>query len=93
VLSGLFCKVGHLLKLKNKIMKIKNPKILFPFFMALIMTFVISGSLLLINRGLIAGFFLMWMKSFLMVFLIAFPTAFFVAPLVQKIVKFICEKK
>jgi len=59
--------------------------------MALIMAFVMSGAMLFINLGMFEGFFLMWIKSFSYAFCVAFPTAYFVAPQVQKLVKKICE--
>ena len=70
---------------------LKNPRILFPFFMALIMAFIMSGVLTAINTGLDINFIFRWIKSFAIGFLVAFPTAIFVAPLVQKIVKKIIE--
>lgn len=69
----------------------KTPRVLFPFFMALFMAFIMSGVLTFINLGPIANFLFIWMRSFLIAFCVAFPTAFFVAPQVQKIVKKICE--
>ncbi len=69
----------------------KNPRVLFPFFMALVMAFFMSGAMILINAGFIDNFFFIWMRSFGIGFWIAFPVAFFVAPIVQKLVKKICE--
>ncbi len=66
---------------------IQNPRILFPFFMALTMAFIMSGVLIFINLGLVNNFIFIWMKSFIIAFLVAFPTAFFITPIVQKIVK------
>lgn len=74
----------------NKLLK--NPRILFPFFMALFMAFIMSGALTLLNIGLVNDFIFRWLKSFLFGFMIAFPTAFFVAPLVHKIVNKIVNK-
>lgn len=66
---------------------IQNPRILFPFFMALNMAFIMSGVLIFINLGLVNNFIFIWMKSFVIAFTVAFPTAFFITPIVQKIVK------
>ncbi len=66
---------------------IQNPRILFPFFMALTMAFIMSGVLIFINLGLVNNFIFIWMKSFIIAFVVAFPTAFFITPIVQKIVK------
>ena len=66
---------------------IQNPRILFPFFMALTMAFIMSGVLIFINLGLVNNFIFIWMKSFIIAFVVAFPTAFFITPIVQIIVK------
>ena len=66
---------------------IQNPRILFPFFMALTMAFIMSGVLIFINLGLVNNFIFIWMKSFVIGFTVAFPTAFFITPIVQKIIK------
>ena len=66
---------------------IQNPRLLFPFFMALNMAFIMSGVLIFINLGLVNNFIFVWMKSFVIAFTVAFPTAFFITPIVQKIVK------
>ena len=66
---------------------IQNPRVLFPFFMALTMAFIMSGVLIFINLGLVNNFIFIWMKSFIIAFTVAFPTAFFITPIVQKIVK------
>jgi len=56
------------------------------------MAFIMSGVLTFINVGMIEGFLFRWLKSFFYGLLIAFPTAFFVAPLVNKIVQKIISK-
>jgi hypothetical protein len=66
---------------------IQNPRLLFPFFMALTMAFIMSGVLIFINLGLVNNFIFIWTKSFIIAFTVAFPTAFFITPIVQKIVK------
>ena len=66
---------------------IQNPRLLFPFFMALTMAFIMSGVLIFINFGLVENFIFIWMRSFIIAFTVAFPTAFFITPIVQKIVK------
>ncbi len=69
----------------------KNQKIIFAFFMSLTMTLIISGVLSLINIGLKIDFFSSWLKSFSIVFPIAFPSAIFVAPLARKLTEKICK--
>ena len=66
---------------------IQNPRLLFPFFMALTMAFIMSGVLIFINLGLVNNFIFIWMKSFIIAFTLAFLTPFFITPIVQKIVK------
>ena len=71
---------------------LKTPRVLFPFFMALVMAFMMSGFMVLINVGLVEKFLFLWMRSFLMAFPIAFFVAFFLAPQVHKLVNAICAK-
>ncbi len=59
--------------------------------MALIMAFIMSGVLIIINVGFVENFFFIWLKSYIIAFIVAFPTVFVVAPIVQKIVKKICS--
>jgi hypothetical protein len=73
-------------------MKFKNPRFLFPFFMALFMAFFMSGIMTLVNIGPVSYFFKAWAKSYFIGFCVAMPVAYFIAPLVQKIVSYICKK-
>lgn len=61
-------------------------KLLFPILMAFFMSLIMSAVVTLINFGLTAQFPLMWIRAFAVSFVVAVPTAMFVAPLVQKIV-------
>lgn len=47
---------------------------------------IMSGALLLVNRGLVPGFVTLWMRSFGVAFLVAFPTSMVVVPLVRRVV-------
>jgi len=69
----------------------KNPRIVFPFFMASMMAFFMSGFLTLINLGFVENFFAIWMRNFGLGFSAAFPVAYFVAPIVKKITEKICK--
>lgn len=57
--------------------------ILMAFFMALAMSFI----MVLINVGMVPSFFLLWMKSFLIGFLVAVPTSMIAAPVSKKLLK------
>lgn len=70
---------------------VKNPRFLFPLFMASTMGFIMSGTMTFIHLGLSPNFLSLWMHSFIAAFFVAFPTIFLVAPLVQKLVRKICE--
>ena len=48
---------------------LKNPKVLFPFFMALFMAFFMSGIMTLVNVGFVDNFFKMWARAFTIGFL------------------------
>lgn len=69
----------------------KKQKIIFAFFMSLTMTLIISGVLSVINIGFTADLLSSWLKSFSIVFPIAFPSAIFVAPLAKKLTEKICK--
>lgn len=66
-------------------MKIKKRyfNILFSAVIALCMSLLMSFFMLLINRGLDGQFFIIWMKSFLLGFCIAFPVSYFLIPLIR----------
>jgi hypothetical protein len=50
-----------------------------------------SGVLLLVNRGFVAGFFTLWLRSFGIAFAVAFPTSMIVVPLARRLVGVIVE--
>lgn len=64
----------------------KYQPILFAFFMALFMSFLMSGAISLINLGWVEGFVVIWMNAWFSAFVIAFPVVIFVGPMVRKIV-------
>lgn len=57
--------------------------ILMAFFMALAMSFI----MVLINVGMVPSFFILWMKSFLIGFLVAVHTSMIAAPVSKKLLK------
>jgi len=62
-----------------------------PFFLTMIMSFVISGISTWRALGLSGNFFQTWMPSWAMSWAIAFPTVLFVLPLSRKIVGLFVE--
>jgi len=66
--------------------KKKYSWILFAFFMSLMMSFSISFVLTLINAGLIPDFPSVWMRGFIIGFIVALPIALIVVPIMQKVV-------
>ena len=67
-------------------MKTLRTRIAFAFGISLLMAFIMSGVLVVLNTGISGHFFTRWLASFLVAFPIAFPVSFFVAPLIHKIV-------
>ena len=67
----------------------KIPKRFFPvvfaFFLTLIMVFIVTGVGTAVNVGLPPNFFLLWMKAWGAAWLVAFPSAIFVAPLARRL--------
>jgi hypothetical protein len=64
----------------------KYQKIVFAFFMALLMSCVMSFVITLFNVGLISNLVSVWLKAWAFAFVVAFPTISVVAPIVQKLV-------
>lgn len=60
--------------------------VLFGALLSSIMVTVVSGVVLLLNKGLAEGFLTAWLQSFLTAWPVAFPTVLLVAPLVRKLV-------
>ncbi len=73
-------------------MFLRSPRFVFPFLMALFMSFLMSGFITFINLGISANFPFIWMKNWIFSLSISFPAAFFVAPIVQKVTAKICKK-
>jgi hypothetical protein len=61
----------------------------FSFFMALLMSGIMSFVISVFNMGLIDGIFFIWLKAWLLAFVIAFPTIVLVTPLVRKLVSLV----
>lgn len=64
----------------------KKSKILFGVLMAGMMALAMSFVMVWINVGMTNLFFVIWMKSFALGFLVAVPTSIIAAPIAQKLV-------
>jgi len=53
--------------------------------MVFVMAFFMSGFFTIVNVGIVQNFFFLWMKSFAMGYVIAFPIAALAAPLILKL--------
>tara|TARA_B100001094_G_scaffold303532_1_gene331720 strand:+ start:311 stop:544 length:234 start_codon:yes stop_codon:yes gene_type:complete len=59
--------------------------------MALFMSFLMSGVVLLMNIGFTDDFFMRWMKAFISVYLIALIASFIATPIVTKFAQMVTE--
>ena len=64
----------------------KRKRVVFAFLMGMMTTSVISFSIVAINVGFNSSFLKVWIRSFLLAYLLVIPTILYIAPLVQKIV-------
>jgi hypothetical protein len=55
--------------------------------MAMIMAFIMSGVMILINAGFINDFLINWFRTFSVAFWVAFPVAYFASPIAHKLVR------
>lgn len=65
----------------------KQSKIAFGISMAFFMALAMSFIMVLINIGMVASFFPIWVKSFAIGFIVAVPTSMIAAPISQKIIE------
>jgi hypothetical protein len=82
-------KTTHLFNITKRTFKLIHSKYtphVFSFFMALLMSGIMSFVISAFNMGLADSIFLIWLKAWLLAFVIAFPTIILVTPLVKKLV-------
>ena len=65
---------------------VRYSHLLFGGLLSAIMVTIISGTVLLINRGYGEGFLHDWLQGFATAWPVAFPTVLVVAPLVRRVV-------
>ncbi|ABR55100.1 conserved hypothetical protein [Methanococcus vannielii SB] len=63
----------------------KHEQIVFALLMSFSMAFIISLVMTLVNNGFRLNSLLFWPKSFLIGYIVAFPTAYFLSPVIRKI--------
>ena len=71
----------------------KYQKLVFAFFMSLLMSCIMSFVISVFNVGLVSDIVLVWLKAWAFAFAVAFPTIVMVAPLVHKLVTLVLEKE
>ena len=71
--------------------KQKYHKLVFSFFMALLMSCVMSLIISIFNVGLVSNIIYIWMKAWAVAFMFAFPTVIVVSPLVHKLVNLVLK--
>ena len=71
----------------------KHQKTVFAFFMALLMSCIMSFVISLFNVGLVSNIVHVWLKAWAFAFIVAFPTITVVAPIVQKLVSLVLKEE
>jgi len=64
----------------------------FSFFMALLMSCIMSFVITVFNVGLVDNLLFIWLKAWGFAFMVAFPTINVVAPIVRKLVALVVAK-
>ncbi|MGB2741187.1 MAG: DUF2798 domain-containing protein [Cognaticolwellia sp.] len=71
----------------------KHHKTVFSFFMALLMSCIMSFVISIFNVGLVTNIVTIWLKSWSFAFVFAFPTILIISPLVQKLVSLVLHEE
>ena len=70
----------------------KHHKIVFLFFMALLMSGIMSFVISVFNVGMVANIVTIWLKAWVFAFMVAFPTIIIVSPVVNKLVSLVLHE-
>ncbi len=65
---------------------------IFTFLMTMFMSFIISGVLVFVNLGFINNFYIFWLNGWGKAWLVAFPSAVIIIPLLRKVMIKIIKK-
>jgi Protein of unknown function (DUF2798) len=68
-------------------------KIVFAFLTGIVTTGSVSFTVVLINLGITEAFWRIWLKSWLLAQVVAFPLILIVAPLIQRLVDFLFDQR
>ena len=71
----------------------KHFKVVFSFFMALLMSGIMSFVISVFNMGLVSNIITIWLKAWSFAFIIAFPTIIMVSPIVHKLVTLVLHEE
>ena len=71
----------------------KHQKIVFAFFMALLMSCIMSLVISIFNVGLVSNIIHVWLRAWAFAFIVAFPTLTVVAPIVHKLVSLVLKEE
>ncbi|MCW8933215.1 MAG: DUF2798 domain-containing protein [Gammaproteobacteria bacterium] len=71
----------------------KHHKTVFSFFMALLMSCIMSFVISVFNVGMVADIITIWLKAWGFAFMVAFPTIMIVSPVVHKLVSIVLREE
>lgn len=71
----------------------KHHKLVFSFFMSLLMSCIMSLVITLFNIGFVNNIIAVWLKAWAFSFTVAFPTIIFVSPVVHKLVSLVLKEE
>ena len=70
----------------------KYHRIVFSFFMALLMSCIMSFVISVFNVGLVENIMAIWLKAWSFAFAVAFPTIVMVSPIVHRLVNLVLHE-
>jgi hypothetical protein len=76
---------------KSRSISRKYQPIVFAFFMALVMSCLMSFVVTTVNVGFVSNLLPIWLKAWGVAFSVAFPTIIVVAPIVRKLSEFVLK--
>jgi hypothetical protein len=71
----------------------KHHKLVFSFFMALLMSGIMSFVISFFNLGLVTNLISLWLQARSFAFIVAFPTIIIVSPIVHKLVSLVLHEE
>ena len=71
----------------------KHHKVVFSFFMALLMSGIMSFVISVFNVGMVTNIITIWLQAWSFAFIIAFPTIIIVSPVVHKLVSLVLHEE